>query len=81
MTAPHTLPNADAVGELENRLDRLEELTFFQEETIGRLNEELAAHQAQLTAQERRMELLETRLAELWDGLNRGELTVPPHYL
>lgn len=78
MTSPRTL-EYEALLEMESRLARLEELTFFQEETIGRLNEELAAHQAQLTAQERRMELLETRLAELWDG--RGELTAPPHYL
>lgn len=80
MTEPYALADV-AVAELENRLARLEELTFFQEETITRLNEELAAQQALLAAQERRVALLETRLEELWEGLNRGEVTVPPHYL
>lgn len=74
--------------ELEARLIRLEELTFFQEERLEALN-------TALTAQQRQLDTVEARLDEATDLLRnlRGQLELlrghmaasgeelPPHYM
>ena len=67
---------------LEDRLTRLEELTFFQEERIEKLDAALTAQQTQLDAVER--ELAEARLVirSLRDKLaQQPENTLPPHFM
>ena len=72
----------------EERLIRLEELTFFQEERLEALN-------AALTAQQRQLDVVEERLAEAVEMLRalRGQMELlkagdpggaeelPPHYM
>lgn len=72
----------------EERLIRLEELTFFQEERLEALN-------AALTAQQRQLDAVEQQLAEAVDMLRalRGQMELlkagtpggveelPPHYM
>lgn len=76
-------PMEEDLANKERRIARLEELTFFQEQTIADLNEALTAQQTQMDIQEKRLALLEARFSVLWQNLNEdgGELTVPPHYL
>ncbi|WP_291439302.1 SlyX family protein [Desulfovibrio sp.] len=67
---------------LEDRLTRLEELTFFQEERIEKLDAALTAQQTQLDAVER--ELADARLVirALRDKLTQQpENTLPPHFM
>ena len=67
---------------LENRLTRLEELTFFQEERIEKLDAALTAQQTQLDAVER--ELADARLVirALRDKMaQQPENTLPPHIM
>ncbi|ATD80241.1 MULTISPECIES: SlyX family protein [Desulfovibrio] len=67
---------------LEDRLTRLEELTFFQEERIEKLDAALTAQQTQLDAVER--ELADARLVirSLRDKLaQQPENTLPPHFM
>lgn len=68
---------------LEDRLTRLEELTFFQEERIEKLDAALTAQQTQLDAVER--ELADARLvirSLLRDKLaQQPENTLPPHFM
>ena len=67
---------------LEDRLTRLEELTFFQEERIEKLGAALAAQQTQLDAVER--ELADARLVirALRDKMaQQPENTQPPHFM
>ncbi|MDY0202901.1 MAG: SlyX family protein [Desulfovibrio desulfuricans] len=67
---------------LEDRLTRLEELTFFQEERIEKLDAALTAQQTQLDAVER--ELADARLVirSLRDKLaQQPENALPPHFM
>ena len=67
---------------LEDRLTRLEELTFFQEERIEKLDAALTAQQTQLNAVER--ELADARLVirSLRDKLaQQPENALPPHFM
>lgn len=67
---------------LEDRLTRLEELTFFQEEHIEKLDAALTAQQTQLDAVER--ELADARLVirSLRDKLaQQPENALPPHFM
>ena len=56
----------------EERLIRLEELTFFQEERLEALN-------AALTAQQRQLDAVEQQLAEA--GAPGSVEELPPHYM
>ena len=76
-------PEERADAGLEDRVNRLEEALFFQEETIRQLNDALTAQQIQMDLQQKQLAAAELRLKTLWRLLNDegGELTVPPHYL
>lgn len=71
----------------EERLIRLEELTFFQEERLEALNAALTAQQRQLDAVEQRLtdavEMLRALRGqlELLKGGAGGEEELPPHYM
>lgn len=67
---------------VEERIARLEETVYFQEQTITALNEALTAQQLQMDDMQRNIAIMQTRLralAPLADGL---EITnePPPHY-
>ncbi|MBO4300051.1 MAG: SlyX family protein [Desulfovibrio sp.] len=64
------------------RLDRLEELTFFQEERIAALDTALAAQQRQLDKVERELAMALASIRRLRDQLRDvPENTLPPHYM
>lgn len=68
----------------DERIIRLEETVYFQEQTIMSLNDALTNQQRQLDATEHRVEALEERLKMLTLLLTNdgGEDTgPPPHYL
>ena len=63
------------------RIQRLEEQLYFQEESIKQLNQALTGQQFQLDSLQRRLELAEKRLAALLPLLDAGgEAGLPPHY-
>ena len=65
---------------LEDRLTRLEELTFFQEERIEKLDAALTAQQTQLDAVERELADARLVLLSLRDKLaQQPEKSLPPH--
>lgn len=65
------------------RLERLEEQTYFQEQTLSALNEAITLQQRQLDDLQGRMEAVEEKFRELLEviGDEGGEATVPPHYM
>ncbi|WP_353118879.1 SlyX family protein [Nitratidesulfovibrio sp.] len=70
--------------ELEDRLTRLEETVYFQEQTLRELNDALVRQQAQLDEAERLLEATRERLRSLTRAMedDGGEDTgPPPHYL
>lgn len=70
--------------ELEDRLTRLEETVYFQEQTLRELNDALVRQQAQLDEAERLLEATRERLRSLTRVMedDGGEDTgPPPHYL
>ena len=65
---------------LEDRLTRLEELTFFQEERIEKLDAALAAQQMQLDNVEQELASARTVIRALRDKLSQQpENSLPPH--
>ena len=65
----------------EDRLARLEEQNYFQEQVLAELNRALIRQQAQLDGLEKRLALAEKRLAALLPLLEEGAQSVPPpHY-
>ena len=65
---------------LEDRLTRLEELTFFQEERIEKLNAALTAQQMQLDNVEQELASARTVIRALRDKLSQQpENSLPPH--
>lgn len=66
-----------------NRLERLEEQVYFQEQTIAALNDVITLQQKQLDQHQSRLDALEGKFRELWEllGEEGGEATVPPHYM
>ena len=73
---------AEVLARLD-RLERLEEQVFFQEQTISALNDALTGQQRQLDMLEGRLTRAEEKVKTLWEQLGEdgGVLTVPPHYL
>ena len=73
--------------ELEDRLTRLEETVYFQEQALRELNDALVRQQAQLDEAERLLEATRERLREAAKGrldpetLERAILAMPPRYL
>lgn len=65
----------------QERLARLEELCYFQEQAIASLNEALTFQQAQISTLEKRLQLTEEKLQTVYALLDNagGEVTVPPH--
>ncbi|CAK7003713.1 MAG: Protein SlyX [Desulfovibrio sp.] len=67
---------------LEDRLTRLEELTFFQEERIAKLDAALTAQQTQLDAVERELANARLVIRSLRDKVaQQPENTLPPHFM
>ena len=65
---------------LEDRLTRLEELTFFQEERIEKLDAALTAKQMQLDNVEQELASARTVIRALRDKLSQQpENSLPPH--
>ena len=65
----------------EDRLARLEEQHYFQEQALAALNQALTRQQEQLDGLEKRLALAEKRLALLLPLLEEGGQSVPPpHY-
>ena len=65
----------------ENRLARLEEQSYFQEQAIAELNQALTRQQFQLDEMEKRLTLIEQRIAALLPLLDEGgQSAPPPHY-
>ncbi len=65
---------------LEDRLTRLEELTFFQEERIEKLDAALTAQQMQLDNVEQELASARTVIRALRDKLSQQpENSLPPH--
>ena len=65
---------------LEDRLTRLEELTFFQEERIEKLDAALTAQQMQLDNVEQELASARTIIRALRDKLSQQpENSLPPH--
>ena len=67
---------------LEDRLTRLEELTFFQEERIEKLDAALTAQQMQLDSVEQELASARTVIRALRDKLSQQpENSLPPHFM
>lgn len=65
---------------LEDRLTRLEELTFFQEERIEKLDAALTAQQTQLDSVEQELASARTVIRALRDKVTQQpENSLPPH--
>ena len=65
---------------LEDRLTRLEELTFFQDERIEKLDAALTAQQTQLDNVEQELASARTVIRALRDKLSQQpENSLPPH--
>jgi SlyX protein len=65
---------------MQERIIKLESLAAMQDETLGKLNEELFRQQQDITLLKRQLETLEQRLAELGDPDPFGGNERPPHY-
>lgn len=66
----------------DHRLDRLEELAFFQEERLHALDAALTAQQAQLDRLEKSMAQTADILRQLREKLaDQPENATPPHFL
>jgi len=65
----------------ENRLTRLEEQSYFQEQALAELSQAMTRQQFQLDAMEKRLTLAEKRIAALLPLLEEDEGNgLPPHY-
>ena len=69
------------MSSLEDRLARLEEQNYFQEQALAELNQALTRQQFQLDETEKRLILAEARIAALLPLLGEGRKNgPPPHY-
>ena len=67
---------------IEERLDRLEGESYFQETLLQELNEALARQQREIDELERAVETMAAQTALLREALAvKPEQTLPPHYL
>jgi uncharacterized coiled-coil protein SlyX len=65
----------------EDRLARLEEQNYFQEQLLAELNQELTRRQARIEGLEKRLALAEKRITALLPLLEEsGHSALPPHY-
>ncbi|MDR0238797.1 MAG: SlyX family protein [Deltaproteobacteria bacterium] len=65
----------------EDRLARLEEQNYFQEQVLAELNQALTRQQFQLDEMEKRLMVAEERINALLPLLEEGgKNTAPPHY-
>jgi SlyX protein len=65
----------------EDRLARIEEQSYFQEQALAELNRALTRQQFQLDGLEKRLALAEERITALLPLLEEGGQSVaPPHY-
>lgn len=70
------------MADVEERLARLEELCYFQEQMLKELNGALLAQQNQLDELEKMLARAETRITALQERLDEGPVnTLPPHYM
>lgn len=65
---------------MEERIIQLETLSALQDETIDKLNQEIFRQQKDLGRLQRRIEMIEQKMAELGDSEAIGENERPPHY-
>lgn len=66
----------------EEQIARLEELAYFQEKLLSQLNEALTGQQKQLDMLEKRLAELEANVTTLLDAAQEGPAnTLPPHYM
>ena len=65
------------------KINRLEEQSWFQERLLSQLNEALTLQQKQLDAAEKRIALLESRVREILLSAPQDvpENALPPHYM
>ena len=68
---------------VQEKINRLEELSWFQEKLLGELNEALTAQQRQLDRIEKRLAMIEERVRQLQQscGQDAPVNTLPPHYM
>ncbi len=65
---------------MEERIIKLETLAAMQDETIGKLNEELFRQQQDIARLQRHIEMLEGKISELGDPEPVAGNERPPHY-
>lgn len=65
---------------MEKRIIQLETLSALQDETIARLNEEIYRQQQDIGRVQRRLKLIEEKLAALPEPGGTGGNERPPHY-
>lgn len=65
---------------LQSRVARLEEILYFQENSLKELNEALTEQQFQMDTVEKRLSAALQKLEDVQAQVDQGgELTVPPH--
>jgi uncharacterized coiled-coil protein SlyX len=65
---------------MQERIIKLETLAAMQDETLGKLNEELFRQQQDITRLTRHIETLRQRITEIGDPDPVGGSERPPHY-
>ena len=65
----------------EEQIARLEELAYFQEKLLSQLNEALTGQQKQLDMLEKRLAELEENVTTLMNAQDGPVNTLPPHYM
>ena len=65
----------------EEQIARLEELAYFQEKLLSQLNEALTGQQKQLDMLEKRLAELEENVTALMNAQDVPVNTLPPHYM
>lgn len=65
----------------EEQIARLEELAYFQEKLLSQLNEALTGQQKQLDMLEKRLAELEENVTDLMNAQDGPVNTLPPHYM
>ena len=65
----------------EEQIARLEELAYFQEKLLSQLNEALTGQQKQLDMLEKRLAELEENVTALMNEQDGPVNTLPPHYM
>ncbi len=69
--------------DIQDKVDRLEELSFFQERLLSQLNDALMAQQKQIDRLEARADALEAMLANITAAYSQDAPVdaPPPHYM